>query len=74
MNLIKNEVDKEFKALGFRDQGRHLKTLPQTKKPKVDKERDSQRRAKLPGKRISESGKIYWETRPNRSDKKRSKL
>jgi len=30
--------------------------------------RDMGRVAKLPGKRISASGKIYWETRKNRSD------
>lgn len=31
--------------------------------------RDRGRPAKLPGKRISKNGKIYWETRKNRSDK-----
>lgn len=30
--------------------------------------RDAGRPAKLPGKRISASGKVYWETRKNRSD------
>lgn len=32
------------------------------------KKRDKQRVAKLAGKRISKTGKIYWETRKNRSD------
>lgn len=30
--------------------------------------RDAGRMAKLPGKRISKTGKVYWETRKNRSD------
>lgn len=30
--------------------------------------RDKPRSARLPGKRISKSGKRYWETRKNRSD------
>ena len=30
--------------------------------------RDAGRKALLPGKRISKSGKVYWETRQNRSD------
>jgi len=31
-------------------------------------QQDSQRSARMPGKRISKSGKVYWETRKNRSD------
>lgn len=34
----------------------------------IDKIRDSGRKAMLPGKRISKNGKVYWETRKNRSD------
>ncbi len=30
--------------------------------------RDKSRRALAPGKRVSRNGKIYWETRRNRSD------
>jgi len=30
--------------------------------------RDKGRKARLPGKRVSRTGKIYWETRKNRSD------
>ena len=29
---------------------------------------DKSRSAQLPGKRISKTGKVYWETRKNRSD------
>jgi len=35
---------------------------------------DAGRRALPPGKRISRTGKIYWETRANRSDKVGSNL
>jgi len=34
----------------------------------VDKVRDAGRKAMLPGKRISKTGKVYWETRKNRTD------
>lgn len=35
---------------------------------KSDKTRDSARKALPPGKRISASGNVYWESRKNRSD------
>jgi len=35
---------------------------------------DSPRKAMLPGKRISKSGKKYWETRKNRSDKRKKRV
>ncbi len=43
-----------------------VKVLEQ--KGKSDLKRDRGRKAKLPGKRISKTGKVYWETRKNRSD------
>ena len=46
---------------------RVLKVLPQTGGRK-NLIRDKGRGAMLPGKRISRSGKVYWETRKNRSD------
>jgi len=33
-----------------------------------NKARDESRKALAPGKRVSKSGKIYWETRKSRSD------
>jgi len=36
--------------------------------------RDLMRKAKPPGKRVSFSGKIYYETRKNRSDKRGTRL
>lgn len=44
-----------------------LKILEQTGK-RVSVPRDKGRTASLPGKRMSASGKIYWETRKNRTD------
>jgi hypothetical protein len=35
---------------------------------------DKKRKAKLPGKRVSKSGKIYYETRRNRSDIKGKRI
>lgn len=74
MDLIKGELEKEFRTIGFRNQRKNLKTLPQTQKRNVDIERDSQLNALMPGKRISKTGKVYWETRRNRSDTKNSKI
>ena len=74
MDFIKSEMDKEFEAVGFKNQRRNLRTLPQTAKNKTNKIIDATRKALLPGKRISKSGKIYWETRSNRSDSKGSKI
>ena len=49
------------------------KVLPQTP-GMVDIARDRGRIAKLPGKRISAAGNVYWETRKNRSDKTGTKI
>jgi len=48
--------------------GEVLKVLEQTGK-RYSLKKDKARKAKLSGKRISKTGKIYWETRKNRSDK-----
>ena len=34
----------------------------------INEPRDKARKAMLPGKRMSRTGKVYWETRVNRSD------
>ena len=74
MDFIKEEMKKEFSAIGFKNQRRNLKVLKQTPQKNVDTERDKKRKALLPGKRISKSGKVYWETRKNRSDVKGKKV
>jgi len=49
------------------------KVLKQTGKW-IDIPRDAGRKAMLPGKRISKNGKVYWETRKNRSDAPMKKI
>ena len=66
MDLIRKEIDKEFSALNLKSQRKNLRVLDQV--GGSDKYRDIRRKALAPGKRISKSGKIYWETRKNRSD------
>ena len=50
-----------------------LKELPQKGK-RFSVPRDASRKARLPGKRVSKTGKVYWETRKNRSDLLKSNL
>ena len=68
MDFIKSEMDKEFSSIGFKNQRRNLRVLKQV--GKTNKEIDSKRKALRSGKRISKTGKVYWETRKNRSDTK----
>lgn len=74
MDFIKAELTKEFSSIGFKNQRRNLRPLNQVAKNKTDKDIDSKRHALLPGKRISKTGKVYWETRANRSDARKSKI
>ena len=55
------------------EQRKEVKVLKQTDK-KSDIIRDESRKARLPGKKISANGKVYWETRKNRSDAPGSRL
>jgi len=50
-----------------------LKVLDQSGK-RVSVLRDRRRDARAPGKRVSATGNIYWETRKNRSDQIGSNL
>jgi hypothetical protein len=70
MNFIESEMNKEFNAIGFKNQRRNLRVLPQTQKGKDNKDIDAARKALVPGKRISKTGNVYWETRQNRTDSK----
>ncbi len=71
MNFLQAELDKEFSSIGFKNQRRNLKTRDH-QIGKTDKSIDSKRSALLPGKRRSKTGKIYYEYRKNRSDRKKS--
>ncbi len=68
MDLFKKEMQKEkgFDVIEFRNQRKHLRSLKQT--GTSNKSRDETRKALAPGKRISKTGKIYWESRKSRSD------
>ena len=66
------EKKKEFKAMGFKNQRLNLRVLKQVGKTTIPI--DKKRNALAPGKRISETGKTYWETRKNRSDKVGSRI
>ena len=50
------------------------KLLPQTPGTRKDILRDAARKARFPGRRVSKTGKIYWESRQNRSDLVKSNL
>jgi len=67
--MFKEEFKKEseeFNAVGLKNQRKNIKVLKQTGRttPSID----AKRKALAAGKRISKTGKIYWETRKNRSD------
>jgi len=66
MDFFEAEKQKEFEALGLRDQSKSLTVKPQigTSIKKID----IKRKALAPGKRISSTGKIYYEYRKSRSD------
>lgn len=66
MDLFKQVKEKEFETIGLKNQRRNLRKLKQV--GKTNKSRDKKREALMPGKRISKTGKVYWETRKNRSD------
>jgi hypothetical protein len=73
MDFIKSEMDKEFSSIGFKNQRRNLK-YREHQTGKTNKLVDKKIKALLPGKRISKTGKIYYEYRKNRSDLKGTKL
>ena len=58
MTDLSNALLKEMKQSGFR------KSII----------RDAGRKASMPGKKISKTGKVYWETRKNRTDQFNSSL
>ena len=70
MNIL--ETDSDYQAMKFRNQRRNLRNLKQVGKSNTLI--DSARHALLAGKRVSETGTIYWETRKNRSDQKDSNV
>jgi hypothetical protein len=74
MNFIQDEIDKEMNVAGFKSLRKIVRRLPQTAKGQTNKIIDASRKALPSGKRISKTGKIYWETRANRTDAKGSSI
>jgi len=68
MNILKKHKEEEFNPVRFKNLRDNLKVLKQV--GTSNKKRDLNRKALMPGKRISKTGKVYWETRKNRSDLK----
>jgi hypothetical protein len=66
MGYFESEKQKEYEAVGFKNQRRNLRKLKQVGRTTI--KRDEVRHSLMPGKRVSASGKIYWETRKNRTD------
>jgi hypothetical protein len=62
LNILYNKIE-----------SKNLRELPQTGKT-PNRYIDYAKKALMPGKRISGTGKIYWETRKNRSDAKGGRL
>lgn len=69
---FEDEKAKEFEAIGLKDQSKSLTIKKQVGTTTFKK--DFKRKALAPGKRISSSGKIYYETRKNRSDQPGKKI
>jgi len=69
---FEKEVQKEKTNIGFRSLKRNLRELKQVGTSNI--RRDKARDALRPGKRISETGKVYWEKRKNRSDVGKSRV
>ena len=62
-----NKLSKQYQEMKGYGKSTNLKVMPQTGKIKSIN-RDIGRTASLPGKRISRTGNVYWETRKNRTD------
>ena len=67
MDLFKKEMKKEKSAMGFKNLSKSL-TRVEHQTGTSDKKRDEVRKAMPSGKRISKTGKVYYEYRKNRSD------
>lgn len=66
MSWISKAKEEEFSTIRVKPLQKVVKVTSQVGKSSMP--RDKVRKALHPGKRISASGKIYWETRKNRSD------
>ena len=72
MGFIKKSINEEFETIRIKSLRQSVRTLDQVGTTNI--KRDMVRKALMPGKRISKTGKVYWETRKNRSDSKGKKI
>ncbi len=72
MSWIKKSKEEEFATIKLKSLRKSLSITPQV--GSTTKIRDVARKALRPGKRISKTGNIYYETRKNRSDSKGSMI
>lgn len=72
MNLIQKAKEEEFETIRIKSLRKSVKVLDQVGMTNL--KRDFVRQALPPGKRISKAGKVYWETRKNRSDSPGKKI
>lgn len=72
MNFFKKEKDKEYESIRLKSLRKSVYVTPQV--GRTNKARDIVIKALPSGKRISKTGKVYYETRKNRSDAKGSMI
>lgn len=72
MNWITKEKDEMFKPVKLKSLNKSLSVTSQV--GRTTKSRDKARKALPPGKRISKTGNVYYETRKNRSDMPGTKI
>ena len=72
VGFIKKSMLDEFETIKIKSLRKTLRPLDQVGTSNL--KRDIVRQALPPGKRISKTGNIYWETRKNRSDSPGKKI
>lgn len=72
MDFFKKEKESEFESIRLKSLRKSLSVTPQV--GRTNKARDEVIKALPAGKRISKTGKVYYETRKNRSDAKGSMI
>ena len=72
MSFIKKRMAEEFETIRIKSLRETLRPLDQVGTSNL--KRDFVRQALPPGKRISKTGNVYWETRKNRSDSPGKKI
>lgn len=72
--FFKEELEKQLNSIGMKKKKPKVVYAKKKQLGTSNKYRDIRRTAMPPGKRISKTGKIYYEMRANRSDKVGGKL